>query len=463
MDREGENRWRWLGPTSSGCLALRDRFENADSVLVATSTVPGWIGSVGLLGGVLAVAGIGLVLCVAGGVTHTVARRVFGLDLETEVDLPAALPGDGKGRAADWIDEPLLLIKPPPGLVGVLRDDSDVFYVRLNELPADATLETLSGDPAFERRIVVLDRLEMELDNLDLATARQQLIAALAEIETKLVVIISPEDPASRFDSLSGGVELDGPALSVIEGWTTVLTAFQRRDFVPGRWSDRFSDMGIRPSVALAQTALPRELNPEWHKDPQMRKLVATLRRECEGDDILTRIAVDLLDEPKFKQLTPAQVEDLVRQQADSYYRALWNRRNTTQKLLLIRIAEEGFVNPKAWHLVRRLRADGLVKKDPALRLMNESFRGFVLAVESPGTIALWESRQEASVWANVRVPLMVFAVAAAVFFFATQRDRFNLSMGFVGSMAALVPAVIKILSMTVGRTGAAGGNSGAA
>ena len=87
-----------------------------------------------------------------------------------------------------------------------------------------------------------------------------------------------------------------------MEGWTTVLTAFQRRDFFPGRWSDRFSDMGIRPSVALAQTALPRELNPEWHKDPQMRKLVATLRRECEGDDILTRIAVDLLDEPKFTQ-----------------------------------------------------------------------------------------------------------------------------------------------------------------
>lgn len=463
VDREGENRWRWLGPTSSGCLALRDRFANSDSVLVATSTIPPWIDAVGPLGWFLGITGIVVVLSVAGGVTHMVARRVFGLDLETEVDLPAALPGDGRGRAADWIDEPLLLIKPPAGLVSALRSDRDVFYVRLPDLPVDATLETLSGDSEFDRRIVVLDHLEIELGKSDTGVMRQRLIASLTEIESKLVVIISPEDPASRFDSLSGDAEFDRQMMSAMERWNTVLTVFQRRDFIPGRWSDRFSDLGMRPSIALAQTALPRELNPEWHNDLQVRTLVATLRQECEGDDVLTRIAVDLLDEPKFKQLTPEQVVDLVRQQADSYYRALWNRRNTTQRLLLIRIAEEGFVNPKAWHLVRRLRADGLVKKDPALRLMNESFREFVLGVESPATIARWESQQETGVWANVRGPLILFAVAAAVFFFATQRDRLNVTMGFVGSLAALIPAVIKIVGMSIGRSSGVGGGGGRA
>src|SRR5262249_49137725 len=64
---------------------------------------------------------------------------------------------------------------------------------------------------------------------------------------------------------------------------------------------------------------------------------------------------------------------------AEPYYRALWQTRSLDEKVVLLHLAEEGVINPRSKPVAMQLVHAGLIVRDPNLRIMNETFRRFIL------------------------------------------------------------------------------------
>ena len=69
------------------------------------------------------------------------------------------------------------------------------------------------------------------------------------------------------------------------------------------------------------------------------------------------------------------RLRDEIGERAESYYAGLWANCREDEKLLLDQIANNGLANGRNRRELRRLMALGLVRRDPNLRLFNDTFR----------------------------------------------------------------------------------------
>jgi hypothetical protein len=100
------------------------------------------------------------------------------------------------------------------------------------------------------------------------------------------------------------------------------------------------------------------------------------------------------------------------------------------------------------------LMARGLVRRQPHFLLRNESFRQFVVSSVPRREVQSLEG-QSPSTWDSVRWPFMILLGSAVAFFFATQHELFNTTLGVITGVGAAVPAVIKIAGIFGDRQGA--------
>ncbi|MEO8260735.1 MAG: cache domain-containing protein [Acidobacteriota bacterium] len=131
----------------------------------------------------------------------------------------------------------------------------------------------------------------------------------------------------------------------------------------------------------------------------------------------------------------------------DRYYQRIWAACSPDEQLVLLQIAEEGLCNAKSIRVVRRLMARGLVTRRRNIRLVSETFRRFVLSDGVRSDAAALEGRS-ASAWDDVRIPFMAMVVATMAFFFTTQHELFNTTLGIVTGVAAGVPTVLKLATL---------------
>jgi hypothetical protein len=146
----------------------------------------------------------------------------------------------------------------------------------------------------------------------------------------------------------------------------------------------------------------------------------------------------------QVKDWEPRQVVDAVLDIAKAHYRRLWSISSSEEKLLLYRIAKEGLASRHAADTLRPLQRRGLVQ--PPCRLMNESFRQFVLSAERADVFEKWQTRGEVSVWSKLKTPLWFALGALGVFFFATQREALSQSLGLLTVAAAVLPGVVSAM-----------------
>ncbi|MBM3744839.1 MAG: hypothetical protein FJW34_03460 [Acidobacteria bacterium] len=79
---------------------------------------------------------------------------------------------------------------------------------------------------------------------------------------------------------------------------------------------------------------------------------------------------------------------------------------------------------------------------------MNESFRRFVLSAQHPEEVSQWEKEGAAAGWGAPRTAFLTLALFLAAFLFLTQKEAMQSWIGFVTGLAALIPAVLKLLGM---------------
>ena len=333
----------------------------------------------------------------------SVVRRVFLLDPEGFVDaVQSALPGSGV-----W-----LFVHLPNRSIEKAANVPQ---------PAVLDLSTLTKpeqcgqwrESAAKAQVAVVDHFEHRHDEEQWRAAKVELVEGLAAEPAESVVLLSEIDPveygaARAAESEEAGVE---KGLNEVARWSRALSTFRRCWWQP-------SEEGEGGKSELPEGA------------------PAILR------DVLSR-------------------RGQIHESHEARCWRLWWECTTSERLALVHLANEGFLNPNnrrvAYHLMRR----GVIHRTPRFRLASEKgLRRFVLRAVTPETIAAWEHQGERSVWARLRVPLMALLVLAAVFFFTTQPDVFNWAVGTATAITAAVPVLLRMFGL-VGGSGSGSGGSG--
>ena len=148
------------------------------------------------------------------------------------------------------------------------------------------------------------------------------------------------------------------------------------------------------------------------------------------------------------------QISQVV-EQARPVHQALWQRCTEGQRCTLIQLAQDGLLSPKNKHL-RWLVKRGLVVRDPELRLMDESFRRFVVSTSREQDIEAWRQQEGGSAWQLMKAPLLLILVGVALFLFVTQKDVYDSTISFMSAVTAGIAALFKLLGMfQKGKSGA--------
>src|SRR5437773_12032616 len=88
-----------------------------------------------------------------------------------------------------------------------------------------------------------------------------------------------------------------------------------------------------------------------------------------------------------------------------------------------------------------------LVRRDPQLALLSETFRRYVLAAGLEDDLKNAETRRP-SRWKDLRGALGILVLAFVLMLFATQKDLLSTAQGLATSITASVPLIIKLLGI---------------
>jgi hypothetical protein len=148
------------------------------------------------------------------------------------------------------------------------------------------------------------------------------------------------------------------------------------------------------------------------------------------------------------KYATRRAVVDQILEKLRPYYLSKWQSCSAEERLLLIQLVEEGYANPKQDEVVRKLVKAGLLRIDPVLRPMNQSFALFVSANTEPEQVRKLEQAQRGLRWSLVRTLLVAALLVIMVFLALTQRDVVEVWVAYLGTAGAGTIGVLKLLSL---------------
>ncbi len=293
-----------------------------------------------------------------------------------------------------------------------------------------------------------IDHFEHEIDN---PLQNQQKLIFLEQLiytHKRKVLIVSTVDPLFYFSSRGPGdhhQDLTEPQahqsrpVRNIDRWTRVLSSFAKLDF------DTEADpgfFGTEKEFADSLTEFKKRISGNGTKAAQ--ELVHLFQKECNLTPRLRAIGKQVaFDLRPGAEMTSEELILEILARADAYYRAEWAACSEEEKLVLIQLAQEGLVNPKAKTTVWRLMTKGLVMRDPVFRIMNQSFGRFVSSAVPPDTIKKWEQEDAHAPWDTI---LLTVALGVAAFLFITQQAFFETWMAYLTGLGAAVPALVRVL-----------------
>lgn len=180
----------------------------------------------------------------------------------------------------------------------------------------------------------------------------------------------------------------------------------------------------------------------DWRKD--------LLDSEAAAWQTVEPFCRELEETPAFRtgSLSKDQILEELEERAGSIYRGIWQSCDESERVVLEHVAQYGLTSTTSRRAVRRLLARRLLRKDPDLRLMNRSFRRFVLEEERRQEVVLLESRCAPSLWDRLRVPLGAAAIIAGAFLAATQREAFNATLTMAAGVTTAVPTLVKLTNL---------------
>ena len=297
-----------------------------------------------------------------------------------------------------------------------------------------------------EHSVVALDHFDFNLDSRLHNLVRLQLLERLVYRCRCRVVLVSAVDPVYYLSEGDLRSLADSPqmAAELLERWTRVMSAFQKVNFAD-------------PGKAVFDELMER-------KDPRAQPLIQWIKEECGHTIYLRAFGMHLFREhhpagpghPLPPPFDPQKALEELVEDSESYYSVLWSTLSAREHLVLYQLAKDGWANTKNDRAIRQLRRKGLLLCAPMLRIMNESFRLFVLKAQDEREIADWERQGQQSSWRSVKIVITATTVGLAAWLFYAQQDLFQVSIGYVVTIGAAITAIANALSGMRGRAAAA-------
>ena len=410
----------WERTAASDSLVLAGGPPTGGPEVTISSQVPSIVpasGATTFLAVVLFAAGVAAALVFVG-------RRVFHIDFRLR--RPSSL-----SELQQMYYTRLLVVVPPDTETGDTFEPSalSVDLARCGTPGGDEELDKLEKKLPAEG-LVRIDHLEGALDD---AASREKTLplfeAALSRSgEDARVVVFCHRDPRAELEAAEDRLQEDSDPKhrKTLQRWREMLDRFAE-EWVPDPGDpERFAQEVSRAGLSREQRA--------------------TLIRECRGNRILQETGRRLLRRSTVASRDAVDIVQRIAQEADDHYRALWRALATEERHVLAQLACGCLVNRGLRRpLDRLLRWNLLVRELSTFRVMNESFRRFVVSHHDREALHEWEEAAAVGVWRRVRVPFFAALAAVALFLLVTQRDLFNVTLAFASAAAASLPAALKL------------------
>ncbi|NIR69898.1 hypothetical protein GWN75_02865 [candidate division KSB1 bacterium] len=424
-EASADSGWAWK-PVANNRLVLHKETRSEKSARHLSSMLPDFASHKSFLWWF----GLAFILMLIYPLTRYIAKRLFLINLEEPTDLYHEELKTGK------ITKNLLVLGPPnAGKSKLLKGKPGMHIIDLakKDSPEDVAKET-----QFKSKpIVAVDHLEYQIEDANWNHAKFELIRKLLYVHKKTVVVFSTIDPMFYFSNTeqAGNQSRDSEreALADSDRWAVVFSAFLKVYYEEQGDEKKFSQ------------TMDTSVHRKKLTDERLLNLYRILQRECKPSANLKRIGLAIAELEEFNHLTEEELLGQFLEWAEAYYRAIWATCSKEEKMILNHIARYGFVNSRNHEIVRRLLRRRLVYRDPAFRLMNETFRRFVRSPQIQQEISTWEEQVEASSWSKMKVPVFTVLAAVVVFIFTTQQEVFDTTLTMLSALAAALPALIRL------------------
>lgn len=297
--------------------------------------------------------------------------------------------------------------------------------------------------------VVIIDHFEHNVLDRDLNKAKLELIEQLVSNRQKKVMIISSVSPATYLNIFQrGNAEAAPDDEKLYERWNRVFAAFYDFIFPLQGYTQR--------SIPLAAEFAQRL--PQGEEIAVPDKLIDLVETECNHGTFLRAIGVELLGELHDRREISSTMreiekweerEDLIirtQNLAKNYYRSLWNHLAVEEQFVLYDLAQDGLVNPKNLDIVEDMIDKGIIVYSTRLRIMNRSFRNYIITVAGPEDVARMELQvKDAGAWSKLKPALLL--IVLALFLFILKSDRSQL-FGYFTAFAAIIPIVVGLFGV---------------
>jgi hypothetical protein len=415
------------GATSDHCAAwISLESVSRDPVV---SGLPLWGGYTSTGKGILALS---ILLLLAW--LYLIIRRIFLIGWRESSELEVIDVSEGIHRST------VIIGHPKSGKSGMAQKASHGYAVDIAAMAATGKWKpTLPAD-----RVIILDHFEYGMDDAALNMKKLELLERLVYVESRTIVILCTLDPmfylvAGFPNTVSTDPGNGSASAQVRDRWASILSAFYK-----GKFDDKTSKQF---DIQLGK------MQEQGKNSPALIMLINVVRQECNHTAILRRIGLRLLP-PRIKQSALANESGLreeimedVLDRADAYYRSLWSTCTEDERLVLYQLAKDGWANPKNSKAIQELKRRGLIFWSSGFRVMNKSFRQFVLDYQYPEDLAAWNNEVRQSTWRAVRSSILVAGVLLVVWLVYSQQQVVHVAVGYVGAIGGAAAAVAGLVS----------------
>jgi hypothetical protein len=354
-------------------------------------------------------------------------------------------------RIVTQVGQHLQVICLDPAWMAARVNDLHLLRVAPDRTLADI-LREVSHVPASQR--IAISDLEKSPDDASLLLKKLEIVEAVMNLPNHTVLLFTRRTSRELDAWVRERCESspDGDCWSRLSGRLRVIELPVRSTTSAGeRWTQYLRNLlqGWR-----------EEFISRWQDwRAPLRWRARLLETEGQSDPKIDEIATELQKSPAFVSgsLTRDQILEEIEEGADQHYRDIWTMRSDDERVLLEHVARHGLASAASRRVVRKLLAAGLLRKDPELRLMSESFRRFVLEPERRWEVTSLELQAAPSLWDGLRIPLAMSGTLALLFLLVTQREALDTTVSMAVGVTTAGGTLMKLTSLLAQLGGAKG------
>jgi hypothetical protein len=336
--------------------------------------------------------------------------------------------------------------------------------VQLDQLTA-AQMET-AGTEVENRLVIHVSNLAAQLIDQEKRSAviqfLERLLAREADAPAKVVLVTTSIDPVANFheifDTERKAIRSDDMAEVELSRSSLLLSRFRRR-YLPIRpmrhdpWWD-FHDVSWRRTLAWEACDFP----PLVEAADALKQEVKAAQKA--GASRTSRTSATNLSSPaNADDGSSVRRADLARafcSKALACYDLLWASCTRCEKIVLVQLAQEGFVTTGNWEVVQGLIYKGLIVERPNPMIFNHTFRSFLRHIEDDQVVAEWERGDGNGLWVVAGRLIGSSLIAGGLFYLVTQDFSVDSLLPVVSGTGIFGMPVVRALFARVTTRGAA-------